>query len=43
MRGIFDPSVNSPETEFYKKGRMIFNLEKAKSNKNSSNEVVIVE
>jgi len=35
--------INSPETEFYKKGRMIFNLEKAKSNKNSSNEVVIVE
>ena len=22
--------INSPETEFYKKGRMIFNLDKAK-------------
>ena len=35
--------INSPETEFYKKGRMIFNLEKARSYKSLNNDVVIVE
>ena len=35
--------INSPETEFYKKGRHIFNLDKAKSAPNRSQEVVIVE
>ncbi len=35
--------INSPETEFYKKGRMLFNLDKAKSNRMSTNEVIIVE
>ena len=35
--------INSPETDFYKKGRMIFNLEKAKSLRTETEEVVIVE
>jgi DNA primase len=35
--------INSPETEFYKKGRMIFNLDKAKSMRPMTNEVIIVE
>ena len=35
--------INSPETEFYKKGRHIFNLEKAKSIPNRNEEVIVVE
>ncbi len=35
--------INSPETEFYKKGRHIFNLDKAKSVPNKDQEVIIVE
>ena len=35
--------INSPETEFYKKGRHVFNLEKAKSFPKKSEEVIIVE
>ncbi len=35
--------INSPETEFYKKGKHIFNLEKAKSIPNRKQEVLIVE
>ncbi len=35
--------INSPETEFYKKGSMIFNLEKAKDQRLKTNEVLIVE
>ena len=35
--------INSPETEFYKKGRMLFNLEKAKSQRLETDEVIIVE
>jgi len=35
--------INSPETEFYKKGSMIFNLDKAKSCRSDTNEVIIVE
>ncbi len=35
--------INSPETEFYKKGSMIFNLDKAKSCRPETNEVIIVE
>ena len=35
--------INSPETEFYKKGNMIFNLDKAKDCRANTNEVVIVE
>ena len=35
--------INSPETEFYKKGNMIFNLDKAKSSRIETNEVIIVE
>jgi DNA primase len=35
--------INSPETEFYKKGNMIFNLDKAKNSRAETNEVLIVE
>ena len=35
--------INSPETEFYKKGNMIFNLDKAKDSRSKTNEVLIVE
>ncbi len=35
--------INSPETEFYKKGSMIFNLDKAKSCRSETDEVIIVE
>jgi DNA primase len=35
--------INSPETEFYKKGRTVFNLEKAKALRSETNEVIIVE
>ncbi|MFL2889877.1 MAG: DNA primase [Pelagibacteraceae bacterium] len=35
--------INSPETEFYKKGKMIFNLDKAKTFRSEISEVIIVE
>ena len=35
--------INSPETEFYKKGSMIFNLDKAKACRSETNEIIIVE
>tara|TARA_Y100000591_G_scaffold106403_1_gene90590 strand:+ start:511 stop:2298 length:1788 start_codon:yes stop_codon:yes gene_type:complete len=35
--------INSPETEFYKKGNMIYNLDKAKDLRSETNEVLIVE
>ncbi len=35
--------INSPETEFYKKGSIIFNLDKAKDSRSDTNEVIIVE
>ena len=35
--------INSPETEFYKKGNMVFNLDKAKNLRSLTNEVIIVE
>ena len=35
--------INSPETEFYKKGRHLFNLDKAKSSPNKNQEVIVVE
>ena len=35
--------INSPETEFYKKGRTVFNLDKAKTLRAETDEVVIVE
>ncbi len=35
--------INSPETEFYKKGSMIYNLDKAKNLRSNTNEVLIVE
>ena len=35
--------INSPETEFYKKGNMIFNLDKAKNLRSETDEILIVE
>ena len=35
--------INSPETEFYKKGRTIFNLDKAKNLRSATDEVIVVE
>ncbi len=35
--------INSPETEFYKKGNIIFNLDKAKHTRSETDEVLIVE
>ena len=35
--------INSPETEFYKKGSMIFNLDKAKDLRSETDNVLIVE
>ena len=35
--------INSPETEFYKKGNIIFNLDKAKNTRSKTDEVLIVE
>ena len=35
--------INSPETEFYKKGSTLFNLDKAKTTRPDTNEVIIVE
>ena len=35
--------IKSPETEFYKKGKHIFNLDKAKLNVNKEQEVIVVE
>ncbi len=35
--------INSPETEFYKKGNMIFNLDKAKDLRSETDEVLVVE
>ncbi len=35
--------INSPETEFYKKGNMIFNIDKAKDLRSKTEEVLIVE
>ncbi len=35
--------INSPETEFYKKGRHIFNLDKAKNYSNKDQRVIVVE
>ncbi len=35
--------INSPETEFFKKGRQLFNLNNAKDERSSTKEVIIVE
>ena len=35
--------INSPETEFYKKGNLIFNLDKAKDLRSETEDVLIVE
>ena len=34
--------INSPETEFYKKGNIIFNLDKAKELRSNTNEDVLI-
>ncbi len=39
----FAKYINSPETEFYKKGNTIFNLDKAKNLRSETNDVLIVE
>ena len=39
----FAKYINSPETEFYKKGNTIFNLDKAKDLRSDTDEVLIVE
>ncbi len=39
----FAKYINSPETEFYKKGKILFNLDKAKNLRQHTDEVVIVE
>jgi DNA primase len=35
--------INSPETEFYKKGKIVFNLDKAKALRSETSEAIIVE
>ncbi len=35
--------INSPETEFYKKGKILFNLDKAKNLRSKTDQVIIVE
>ena len=35
--------INSPETEFFKKGNLLFNLDKAKDFRTKTNDVIIVE
>jgi len=35
--------INSPETEFYKKGRIVFNLDKARLHSNKDQKVIVVE
>ena len=42
-KGNLAKYINSPETEFYKKGNMIFNLDKAKESRAKTDEVLIVE
>jgi len=39
----FAKYINSPETEFYKKGNVIFNLDKAKDLRGATEDVLIVE
>ena len=39
----FAKYINSPETEFYKKGNIIFNLDKAKNLRSETEDVLIVE
>mgnify|MGYP001385052281 CR=1 FL=1 len=40
---ILDKYINSPETEFYKKGNNLYNLNKARKFSNSNDEVFLVE
>ncbi len=39
----FAKYINSPETEFYKKGNNLYNINSAKENRNKKNQVYIVE
>ena len=39
----FAKYINSPETEFYKKGNNLYNISEARENKNKNDEVFIVE
>jgi len=43
VKNKFAKYINSPETEFYKKGKHLFNLDKARSTSIKNEEVVIVE
>ena len=42
LKEKFAKYINSPETEFYKKGRHIFNLDKARSNIQKNEEVLLL-
>jgi DNA primase len=42
-RTTFAKYINSPETEFYKKGNNLYNIDSAKESRNKNNEVFIVE
>jgi len=42
-QGSYAKYINSPETEFYKKGNNLFNINEAKKIKNKNDEVFIVE
>ena len=35
--------INSPETEFYKKGKVVFNLDKTKMLRSETNQIIVVE
>ena len=42
-KNSFSKYINSPETEFYKKGNNLYNISEARENKNKNDEVFIVE
>ena len=42
-KNVFAKYINSPETEFYKKGNNLYNISEAKTSRNKSEEVFIVE
>jgi len=42
-KNAFAKYINSPETEFYKKGNNLYNIEEARKNTNENSEVYIVE
>ena len=43
LKSTFAKYINSPETEFYKKGHNLYNIDNAKKNTNKNDEVFIVE